>query len=156
LELPPDEKTNEAMSAVKNKVKEYSSQGEILFIDHRQLLTFNLVESVPLVNDYEKKYLMDQAMAENEDYFYTFYEDIYNHRFVLIVNEPANLVSRGSEYSFGEENDAYVKWVTAPLLCAYEPLYTSQATALELLIPRSSPPPDTLPCEDIFSFINEK
>ncbi len=152
--LPPDARTNEAMSAVKNKVIEYSLQGEILFIDHRQLLTFGLVESVPLIDEYEKKYLMDFAMAADEDYFHGFYEDIYNHRFVLIVNEPINIISRGLEYSFGEENDAYVKWVTAPLLCAYEPLYTSQAVALELLVPRTSPPPDTLPCEDIFSFID--
>jgi len=151
--IPPDTRINEAMSAVKNKVLEYSSQGEILFIDHRQLLTFGLVESVPLIDEYEKKYLMDFAMAADEDYFHGFYEDIYNHRFVLIVNEPINIISRGLEYSFGEENDAYVKWVTAPLLCVYEPLYTSQAVALELLVPRTSPPPDTLPCEDIFSFI---
>jgi len=154
--LPPDARTNEAMSAVKNKVMEYSSQGEILFIDHRQLLTFGLVENVPLVDEYEKKYLMDFAMAADEDYFNAFYEDISNHRFVLIVNEPINIISRGLEYSFGEENDAYVKWVAAPLLCVYEPLYTSQATALELLVPRTSPPPDTLPCEDIFLFIDEK
>jgi hypothetical protein len=152
--LPPDVRTNEAMSAVKNKIMEYSSQGEILFIDHRQLLTFGLVENVPLIDEYEKKYLMDFAMAANEDYFHAFYKDISSHRFVLIVNEPINIISRGLEYSFGEENDAYVKWVTAPLLCAYEPLYTSQATALELLVPRTSPPPDTLPCEDIFSFID--
>jgi hypothetical protein len=97
---------------------------------------------------------MDFAMAADEDYFHAFYEDISNHRFVLIVNEPINIISRGLEYSFGEENDAYVKWVAAPLLCAYEPLYTSQAVALELLVPRTSPPPDTLHCEDIFLFID--
>ena len=141
--LPPDASTNEAMSAVKNKVMEYSSQGEILFIDHRQLLTFGLVENVPLVDEYEKKYLMDFAMAADEDYFHAFYEDISNHRFVLIVNEPINIISRGLEYSFGEENDAYVKWVAAPLLCAYEPLYTSQAAGLELLVQHTSPPPET-------------
>ncbi|MDO9546678.1 MAG: hypothetical protein Q7J07_08015 [Pelolinea sp.] len=155
LELPSNDKTAEAMAAVQNKIEEYSVHGNILFIDHRQLLTFGLVKNVPLVDAYEKKYLMDHALADNESYFQGFYKDIFNHEFVLIVNEPSNIIARGSEYSFGEENDAYVKWVTAPLLCMYEPLYTSQATSLELLIPRTSPPPETLPCEDIFSFLND-
>lgn len=151
LELPSAEKTNETMNAVQNKVSEYSKKGEILFIDHRQLLTFGLVENVPLVNDYEKKVLMDKAMADNGEYFTQFYEDIYQHRFALIINEPANIITRGSEYSFGEENDAYVKWVTIPLLCAYEPIYSSQATSLELLVPRTIESPTSPGCDGIFS-----
>ncbi|MCD6355820.1 MAG: hypothetical protein J7L66_00925, partial [Anaerolineaceae bacterium] len=137
------------------KIKEYGPQWEILFIDHRQLLTFGLVENVPFVDEYEKKYLMDHAMADDGGYFHKFYEDIAKQRFVLIVNEPTNIISRGSEYSFGEENDAYVKWVTKPLLCWYEPLYTSQETSLELLVPRKDPPPEYFLCKDIFSEINE-
>ncbi len=150
LILPPQDKTEESYSAVRNKVEEYSEQGEILFIDHRQLLTFGLVKNVPLVDDYEKKYLMDWALTGNAEYFTDFYADLGEQRFALIVNEPLNLISRGEDYAFGEENDAYVKWVTTPLFCQYEPLYTSQATALELLIPRSSPPPSYLHCEDYF------
>ncbi len=150
LHLPSYEKTNEALAAVQNKVEQYSQQGEILFIDNRQLLTFNLVKKLPLIDSYEKKYLMDQAMANNGKYFNTFYKDLGEKRFALIINEPSNLVIRGSEYSFGEENDAYVKWVTIPLLCTYEPLYSSPETSLELLIPRESPPPAELNCDSIF------
>lgn len=54
---------------------------------------------------------------------------------------------RGSEYSFGEENDAYVKWVTQPLLCAYEPNYTSIETNFQLLVPRTTPPPVKMGCQ---------
>jgi hypothetical protein len=146
LALPPNEKITEALAAVQNKVEQYSRQGKILFIDHRQLLTFNLVDKVPLFDEYEKKYLMDQAMADNKDYFIGFYKDLAEKRFALIVNEPTNMVIRGSEYSFGEENDAYVKWVTIPLLCNYEPLYSSPETSVELLIPRKAPPPENLNC----------
>ena len=149
LALPPKEKINEALTAVQNKVEQYSQQGEILFIDHRQLLTFNLVNKVALVDEYEKKYLMDQAMADNKNYFTAFYKDLADSRFALIVNEPANMVIRGSEYSFGEENDAYVKWVTIPLLCFYEPLYSSPETSMELLIPRKVPLNDNLNCSSI-------
>ena len=92
-------------------------------------------------------------MADNKDYFNEFYKDLAEKRFALIVNEPANMVIRGSEYSFGEENDAYVKWVTIPLLCFYEPLYSSPETSMELLIPRKAPPPDNLNCDSIFSCV---
>ncbi len=151
LSLPSNEKISESLAAVQNKVEQFSQKGEILFIDHRQLLTFNLVEQVPLIDEYEKKYLMDYAMAENKEYFSTFYKDLNKKRFVLVVNEPTNLIIRGSEYSFGEENDAYVKWVTMPLLCFYEPLYSSPETSLELLIPRKTPPPEYLNCSSIHS-----
>ena len=151
LSLPTKGKINEALAAVQNKVEQYSQQGEILFIDHRQLLTFNFVKKLPLVDDYEKKYLMDQAMANNEMYFNKFYKDLADRRFTLIVNEPLNLVIRGSEDSFGEENDAYVKWVTVPLLCTYKPVYTSPETSVELLIPRKTPPPVSLNCDAVFS-----
>lgn len=150
LSLPSEEKVQESLAVVQDKVEQYSQAGEILFIDHRQLLTFNLIRNVPLVDDYEKKYLMDQAMAANASYFNKFYEDLANHRFALIVNEPANIIIRGTEYSFGEENDAYVRWVTKPLLCAYEPVFTSLETSLQLLAPRKTPPSVKMDCPVVF------
>jgi hypothetical protein len=97
---------------------------------------------------------MDHAMADNKDYFIAFFKDLVERRFALIVNEPTNMVIRGSEYSFGEENDAYVKWVTIPLLCNYEPLYSSPETSVELLIPRKAPPPDNLNCSSILAALD--
>lgn len=147
LVLPSEEKVRESLNAVQTKVEEYSQQGEVLFIDHRQLLTFNLVKNVPLIDAYEKKYLMDYAMEGNAEYFDSFYQDLRDHRFALIVNEPANIIIRGSEHTFGEENDAYVQWVTQPLLCAYEPIYTSSETGVQLLVPRETPPPAEMVCQ---------
>ena len=151
LTLPSDEVTRESLDAVQNSVEEYSQQGEILFIDHRQLLTFNLVKNVPLIDVYEKKYLMDYAMATDEEYFDPFYQDLLDQRFALIVNEPANIIIRGSEYTFGEENDAYVHWVTKPLLCTYEPIYTSIETGVQLLVPRDTPPPAEMECQEVLT-----
>ena len=151
LVLPPPDKTTESINAVRNKVEEYSTQGEILFIDHRQLLTFGLVKQVPLIDHYEKKYLMDDALTGKAENFEAFYRDLADQRFALIINEPLNLITRGEDYSFGEENDAYVRWVTTPLFCQYEPLYTSQATSLELLVPRTTPAPSYLACEEYFT-----
>lgn len=151
LVLPSDEETHESLTAVQTKIEEYSQQGEILFIDHRQLLTFNLVKNVPLIDAYEKKYLMDYAMAGDEEYFDPFYEDLRDQRFALIINEPANIIIRGSEYSFGEENDAFVHWVTKPLLCAYEPIYTSFETGVQMLVPRETPPPAEMECQQVLN-----
>ena len=146
LELPDREITQSALKIVQDKVKRYSRKGEILFIDHRQLLTFGLVENVPLVDEYEKKVLMDDAMTDDTEYFRKFHADLRSQRFALIVNEPATVVFRGSEHIFGEENDAYVRWVTIPLLCSYEPIYTQRDVNLELLVPRADPL-DDLACE---------
>ena len=136
LSLPDPAAANEALDMVEKTVAEYQDKGEILFMDQRQLLTFGVVKDVPFVSDYEKKYLMDQALADNGQYFRGFYQDLMAGRFALIVNEPSNYILRGSESSFGQENDAYVKWVTVPLLCTYEPIYTSAQVGVELLAPR--------------------
>lgn len=151
LTLPSDNVTRESLITVQTKVAEYSQQGEILFIDHRQLLTFNLVKNVPLIDAYEKKYLMDYALAANAAYFEPFNKDLRDQRFALIVNEPANIIIRGSEYSFGEENDAYVHWVTKPLLCTYEPIYTSFETGIQMLVPREAPPPAEMECQEFLN-----
>jgi hypothetical protein len=150
LSLPDAATTDKTLQTVTEMVDDYKAQGEVLFMDQRQLLTFGMVKDVMLVDDYEKKYLMDQAMADNADYFAGFYRDLIDRRFALIVNEPSNYVIRGSESSFGEENDAYVKWVTIPVLCTYEPVYTSREIGVELLVPRQSPVDETI-CRDFLA-----
>ena len=146
--LPEPAKVEESLSVIRKKIRDTTPSEEILFIDHRQLLTFNFIPQVPLVDKYEKKKLMDKAMSADAVYFKSFYEDIHSQRFALIINEPLNLVIRGENYAFGDENDAYVKWVTLPLTCGYEPVYTNYETSVQLLIPREGPPPVYLPCED--------
>jgi hypothetical protein len=146
--LPNAAAVDESLAVIHKEIGNTSQSEEILFIDHRQLLTFNFVPQVPLVDEYEKKKLMNKAMSADAAYFEPFYEDIRDRRFALIINEPLNLVIRGEDYAFGDENDAYVKWVTLPLTCSYEPVYTNYKTGVQLLIPREGPSPDHLPCEE--------
>ena len=146
--LPDAEAVEESLAVIREEIGYTAPGEEILFIDHRQLLTFSFVPQVPLVDKYEKKKLMDKAMSADAAYFEPFYEDIHRRRFALIINEPLNLVIRGEDYAFGDENDAYVKWVTLPLTCSYEPVYTNYKTGVQLLIPREGPSPDLLPCEE--------
>jgi hypothetical protein len=110
--------------------------GEVLFLDQRQLLTFDLAPRVPLVADYEKKYLMDQAMAGDAAYFQQFYRDLARRRFGLIVSEPLQVFIQDNEHGFSEENNAWTKWVSAPILCYYEPVETYPKSAVQLLVPR--------------------
>jgi hypothetical protein len=139
LILPPQQIVNQALQTIREDVTEAQQRGEVLFMDQRQLLTFGYVQGVPLVSDYEKKYLMDKAMANDQAYFEGFYRDLAEKRFILIVSEPLRLVEQGIEDSFGEENNAWVKWVSGPVLCYYKPLVTMKEIRVQLLVPRKSP-----------------
>ena len=135
---PPYESAVSALKDIRDYVDEYKNEGEILFIDNRQLLTFGYISDVPLVPEYEKKVLMNEAMAEDAVYFEQFYEDLRQKRFRLIITEPLVIKFQGDEYHFGNENDAWVKWVAIPLTCYYEPIETFTEAGVMLLTPRET------------------
>jgi len=139
LVLPPQEKVQAALQSIRQNVAEAQQGGEVLFLDDRQLLTFGEVTNVPLVVEYEKKYLMDQAMAANADYFVQFNKDLAAHRFTMIITEPLAFTYKDLENDFSQENNAYVHWVTAPLMCYYQPKITFNEVSTQILVPRSSP-----------------
>jgi hypothetical protein len=138
LELPDKTLVEESLTLIQNRVDAVQEGREILFIDQRQLLTFGDIQNVELVADYEKKYLMDQAMSDNAAYFEKFIDDLAHHRFALIVTEPVriNYVTE-SERNFGEENNAWVKWVSSPLLCYYREAEYLPWVGVQLLVPRT-------------------
>jgi hypothetical protein len=138
LELPAQKDVQNTLQSIRTEVKSASQQGEVLFMDQRQLLTFGYVNSIPFVPEYEKKYMMDQSMAGNAEYFLPYYRDLADKRFTLIITEPlrANLKENGV---FAEENDAWVVWVSAPTLCFYEPIMTDRSVGVQMLVPRQDP-----------------
>jgi len=146
LSLPAQKEQQGIIDFIQKIVDEHKEYGEILFLDQRQLLTFGYIKDVPLVVDYEKKLLMNEALSSNSAYFHAFYEDLKHQRFSLIINEPIWIGYQSEEIKFGEENDAYVKWVSEPLLCYYEPYHTFRNVGVELLIPRTKPPELDLNC----------
>jgi hypothetical protein len=146
LKLPSREDQKNILTIIQKSVREAKNNGEVLFIDQRQLLTFGQVKDVPLIPDYEKKYLMNEAMGADQSLFNHFYEDLRNHRFSLIVNEPTFIEYQAEDYYFGSENDVWVKWVSQPLLCYYRPLNTFKSVGVELLIPRVLPPDSSWQC----------
>jgi len=136
LKLPPPGDVQFSLNSLHQQIERYKGQGEILFLDQRQLLTFGTIEGVPLVPEYEKKYLMDQAMAGNTAYFQGFYNDLANKRFALIVSEPLFRSYDDAYDPFSEENNAWVKWVSKLVLCFYVPEKTYRPVRVQLLVPR--------------------
>jgi hypothetical protein len=137
LRLPPDEETQAALEKLSLNVQQTAQEGgEILFITERHLLTFNQIEGVRLVPEYEKVFLMEMAMGGNSDYLERFHQRIANQEFALIVSEPLFINYKGSEESFGEENDAWVSQVSEPLLCYYHPKTKIRDISVYLYGPR--------------------
>ena len=138
LALPSVEYTIDALNQIRVEVEKARAHGEILFIDQRQLLTFGYIQ-VPLVVEYEKKLLQDRALSKNETYFKSFYDDLKNHRFSLIISSPLKTdytqVNDAGEI-FGEENNAWVHSVAEPLLRYYEPIFTLKKAGVQLLVRR--------------------
>ncbi len=135
--LPPQQVVDSALQIIQDEVDAAGLQGEVLFMDQRQLLTFGYISGVILVPEYEKKRLMDEAMSENLTYFEPFHADLAAHRFSLIVSEPLRTPIKDSSYQFGEENNAWVKWVSNPVLCYYEPKIILKEVGVQLLLPKT-------------------
>ena len=95
--------------------------------------------------EYEKTYLMDQAMAANEAFFAAYYRDLAHQRFALIISEPLEACGQTTEEGFAFENNAWVQWVVLPTLQYYRPLATFGAAGVQILIPRDQVPTSTPP-----------
>lgn len=143
--LPSKADTEDALARVQRVVANAAQRGEVLFMDQRQLLTFGYIQNVPLIPEYDKKVLINEAMSANAPYFATFYRDLAAHRFALIITNHVNKRLDKSEGNFGEENNAWVKWVTTPLLCYYESFDRLKRVDVELLVPRQ----DISGCEQV-------
>jgi hypothetical protein len=148
LQLPGENQVRQALEVIQTRADEASQQGEVLFMDQRQLLTFDYIHGITLVPDYEKKYVMDQAMANNVSYFRDFYQDLSDQRFSMIVTNPMFTKIKESDFRFAEENNAWVRWVAEPVMCFYKPVRKIPGDVLEafniqLLVPR----PDISACQ---------
>lgn len=137
--LPDTATVAGALQEIQAFVIEAQNRGEVLFIDQRQLLTFGFIQSFPFVPDYEKKILMNEALSANYDYYQSFYRDITAQRFSLIITEPLRTPVKDSTFEFGEENNAWVNWVSIPVLCYYEEIQTFKEVNVQLLVPKSMP-----------------
>jgi hypothetical protein len=133
--LPSEEDTIKALKRIQREVANASQKGDVLFMDQRQLLTFGYIKDILLVPEYDKKVLINHALSGNAPFFAGFYRDLASQRFSFDK----------SEGHFAEENNAWVTWVTTPLLCYYESFDRLKRVDVELLVPRQ----DISTCEQV-------
>lgn len=136
LVLPKQDLIQFTLREIKRESAEKGESGEVLFLDQRQLITFNEVKDITLIPDYEKKFMMDQAMAGNERYFARFYDDLEKKRFTLIVSEPLNISEKTNVDDFSEENNAWVQHVTIPMYEYYQSIYLDKKNNVQLFVPK--------------------
>lgn len=134
---PSETDISDALNSIRSEVAKASKQGDVLFMDQRQLLTFGYINNVSLIPEYDKKVLIDKALSGDAQYFQTYYKDLASQRFSLIISSPLHERIQTSSDDFGEENNAWVKWVSTPTLCYYEPIDTIKKIGVELLVPRA-------------------
>ncbi|HNA88226.1 MAG TPA: hypothetical protein PK989_02915 [Anaerolineales bacterium] len=137
--LPDTAAVDEALIEIQEAATYSKEFGDVLFIDQRQLLTFGYIKDIPFVGEYEKKILMNEALSTNYEYYAPFYKDITSQRFSLIVVEPLRTPVKDSTSEFGEENNAWVNWVSIPVLCYYQEVQTYKEVNVMLLIPKPVP-----------------
>lgn len=140
LDLLSDERAAVELQRIRERVACASPHGEILLMDQRQLLTFGQLGDLALVPEYEKKKVMNEALSSDEAYFEQFRADLESGRYSLILTEQiaTNLKYLNDDRlgdSLVEENNAWVNWVTTPLLDYYESVDNPRELSIEMFVP---------------------
>ncbi len=112
------------------------NHGEVLFITERQMLTYHMVEGVPLVPDYELVTLMEMAMSGNTDYLNQFYADLHRQRFALIIARRQSTGIQSEDEGFADENNVWNTMIAGPLLCEYKPVGALEVANVQVYAPR--------------------
>jgi hypothetical protein len=141
IEEPDSVLVEEAIQLIQDEAQYYLDLGmEVLFISQRHLITFKMIEA-PLVHEYEKLFLMEMAISQNDPYLLQFHDDIHNWRFGLIVTDPLHrFIREEDQNSLAAENNEWVRFVSRPILCDYRAIETYPELGLQLLVPRFGNP----------------
>jgi hypothetical protein len=128
-----------ALDRIRSQVEQTVEEGgDVLFISQPQLLTFQEIVGIPLNSEYEKEFLIEMLMANNEPYLAQFYDDLRSHRFALIVADTQWYKFQDAGENWGAENNLWVQAVTIPLLCEYQQTRIPGVN-VSLLTPRARP-----------------
>lgn len=112
-------------------------EGKVLFITERQLLSFGYIQNVDLVPDYEKVFLMEMVMSNNQPYLEDFHNKLANHEFSAILMDSLSTKTQTEKDSFWVENNLWVDKIVYPILDYYEPVLLFENKTINLLIPRN-------------------
>lgn len=126
LEAQLEERVNEARAAGK----------PVLFISQTQMLAINRFPGVSPEPQYELVWMMEMAMVGKQQYFSEFYDHLARHEWGLIVIDSLSMREAEGNQSFGEEQDAWVKWVVEPIRAYYIPVGGNPQAQMILAVPR--------------------
>jgi len=116
-----------------------AKEGEILFVTQRHLITFDIIERVELVHDYEKMILMEMAMAGDQAYLDMFAKDLEARRFSLIIHGRLPVrVKKVEKHALAEESNVYLDRVGALILCYYELEEEIIEAGINLFVPKTN------------------
>jgi hypothetical protein len=114
-----------------------ATEGEILFISQRHLVSMHMLSRVTLVPEYEREDLMELAMSRNTTALEAgFYPDLQAHRFAMIIVDPLRINYLGSNYAMGEENNAWTRYIIKPILCSYQQAEVFPADRIAIYVPQ--------------------
>lgn len=112
--------------------------GPVLLISERQLLTFNEIQGIELIPEYEKVFLMEMVMANNKPYLDHFHEQLQQETFSAIIFDSLSQIYQDQEDTFWVENNLWVDKVVIPMMMYYEPVYSLHDGSVNVLIPRGN------------------
>jgi hypothetical protein len=114
-----DPSAMQTVAALQKVIDESAAEdGDVLFITQRQLLTFGLIQNVPMVGGYDNVDLMEYAIMGYPPGLKGFYTDLENHRFKLII-APYQSRVQTLEGSFAEESYSWYVYISEPLMKSY-------------------------------------
>jgi hypothetical protein len=79
---------------------------------------------------------MEMAISQNKAYLSDFHREVDEQQFALIISDPLfNNIKEGEEDSLAAENNAWVRSVSRPILCAYETVIVFNEVSIQVLEP---------------------
>lgn len=111
--------------------------GGVLMITERQLLTFGNLKNIALEPDYEKVFLMEMVMSNNQPYLEEFHQKLENQEYKIIILDSISTITQKQKDVFWVENNLWVDKVVYPILEYYEPVFSFQQNSINVLVARN-------------------
>ena len=118
-------------------IDEYAPNRKVLFISQRQLLTFNYLNNIQMIPDFEQELLMEMVMSGDRSRLDPFYKKLVNHEYEVIVSYPMTTLKFGYEMPYAEENNLWVSGVSSQIYLRYDTIALFPEYEIEMLIPKS-------------------
>ena len=134
--IPSLDRHEESLTQLQQLVDQtVADGGSVLFITQRHLLTYDLITGVPLVPEYDNIDLMEYAITNYRPMIDKFRADVAAYKYALIIAPIPPGQLRETDSAFSEENNAWLKRISIPMLRSYKILATFGDGDFVVLVP---------------------